>query len=195
MFDVRKKLVIGVTVATALMLSGCAAATPATDSGSSSSSSPAADAVFNDADVTFAQMMIPHHEQAVEMSDTLLAKDGIDTPIRELATQIKDAQQPEIDQLKQWLGDWGAAESSMPGMDHGGGMMSESDMTALTDAPDSEAGRLYIEQMIVHHEGAVEMAQSQISDGKNADAIAMAETIVATQSDEISLMKDLLSGL
>lgn len=194
MFDVRRKLVIGVAVAATLILSGCAAATPATGSGSSSGSSSAAEASFNDADVTFAQMMIPHHEQAVEMSDTLLAKDGIDAPIRELATQIKDAQQPEIDQLKQWLGDWGAAETSMPGMDHGGGMMSESDMTALTDAPDAEAGRLFLEQMIIHHEGAVVMAQSQISDGENVDAIAMAETIVATQSDEISLMKDLLAG-
>jgi uncharacterized protein (DUF305 family) len=148
---------------------------------------------FNGADVTFAQMMIPHHEQAVEMSETLLAKDGIDERVRDLATQIKDAQQPEIDQLKEWLSEWGQEESDMGGMNHGGGMMSEEDMTALDDATGDDAARLFLEQMTVHHEGAIEMGKAEVADGENADAVAMAETIVATQTDEIALMQDLLA--
>lgn len=196
MLNARKTFTAGVALATALTLSGCAAGTQGvTNKGESSSSAPATAASFNDADIAFAQMMIPHHEQAVEMSDTLLSKDGIDEQVLNLATQIKDAQQPEIDQLNAWLSEWHAAESAMQGMDHGDGMMSADDMTALEDASGADASKLFLEQMIVHHEGAITMAQAQIDDGENADAVAMAEAIVATQSDEVSLMQDLLKGL
>lgn len=100
----------------------------------SSSSKPSADssATFNDADVTFAKMMIPYHEQSVEMSEVILAKDGIDQRVLDLATQIKAAQEPEIKQLNIWLTEWGADNSGMTGMDHGtAGMLSQSDMDAL----------------------------------------------------------------
>jgi uncharacterized protein (DUF305 family) len=203
MLRTRKLVLIGAAAATALALSGCAGGTGGNggmsgmDHGSgepTDSESPAA-TDFNNADVTFAQMMIPHHEQAVEMSDMLLAKDGIDERVVELATQIKEAQQPEIDQLREWLSDWGQEETEMGGMDHGSGMMSEEDMTALEDATGDDAARLFLEQMTVHHEGAIEMAESEQADGENADAVAMAETIVATQTDEIATMQDLLADL
>jgi uncharacterized protein (DUF305 family) len=138
--------------------------------------------------------MIPHHEQAVEMSDMLLAKDGVDEQVRDLATQIKDAQQPEIDQLRQWLSEWGQEETDMGGMNHGG-MMSDAEMAALEAATGAEASGLFLEQMTVHHEGAIEMAQAEVDDGVNADATTMAEAIVATQTDEIALMRDLLANL
>ena len=77
-------------------------------------------------------MMIPHHEQAVEMSDVILAKDGTDQRVLDLATQIKATQEPEIKQLNTWLTEWGADNSGMTGMDHGtDGMLSQSDMDAL----------------------------------------------------------------
>ena len=196
MLKIHKLALITAAAATALALSGCAGGMSGMDMSSEApTASETAAADFNGADVTFAQMMIPHHEQAVEMSDTLLAKDGIDERVVELATQIKDAQQPEIDQLREWLDDWGQEESDMGGMNHGGGMMSEDDMAALENATGADATRLFLEQMTVHHEGAIEMAEAEVQDGENADAKAMAETIVATQTEEVALMQELLATL
>ena len=200
MLKTCKILVVATAAAaTALALSGCSAGNGgmpgmdhASDDPTASGSQAAAD--FNDADVAFAQMMIPHHEQAVEMSDMLLAKDGIDQRVAELAGQIKDAQQPEIDQLRNWLTEWGQEEADVGGMNHGG-MMSEDDMTALENAEGAEATRLFLEQMTEHHEGAIAMAEAEVDDGRNEDAKGMAATIVATQTDEIVTMQQLIASL
>jgi uncharacterized protein (DUF305 family) len=146
----------------------------------------------------FAQMMIPHHQQAVEMADIILDKEGIDPDVLTLASDIKAAQQPEIDQLQSWLTEWAADMpdmDSMEGMDHGGGMMSEDDMAALEAATGAEASRLFLEQMTMHHEGAIEMAQDEVDNGQNPDAVAMAQTIVDTQTAEIAQMQELLAQL
>jgi uncharacterized protein (DUF305 family) len=147
----------------------------------------------------FAQHMIPHHQQAVEMSDTLLAKQGIDLRVIELASQIKAAQGPEIQQMQGWLTQWGgpamppmSGHGDMPGMS---GMMSEQDMTALKDAPGVDASKLFLTQMIAHHEGAITMAQTEIKDGQYPAAVAMAHAIVATQQQEIDTMKGILATL
>lgn len=207
----KRILAPSLVLATALALSACAGSDdPTMDMpGMSASESPSSsDGVhdgeaFNDADVMFAQMMIPHHEQAIEMSDVILGKEGIDPEITDLATQIKAAQGPEIAQLNIWLDEWGAPQpDESMNMDHGDmgegsmdGMMSEEDMQALDGAEGAEAGRLFLEQMIVHHEGAVEMAQTEIEDGSNKAAIEMASTIVTSQSSEIQTMEDLLAGM
>jgi len=197
MLKSRNLLLLCAAAATALALSGCTGGTTGTG-GTPDSSEPqtseAAAAEFNFSDVTFAQMMIPHHEQAVEMSDTLLAKGGIDEQVRELATQIKDAQQPEIDRLREWLSEWGEEEADMGGMNHGG-MMTDEDMADLESATGVEAARLFLEQMTVHHEGAIAMAEAEVDDGENADAQAMAATIVSTQTEEITQMQELLASL
>ncbi|WP_125776168.1 DUF305 domain-containing protein [Antribacter gilvus] len=149
---------------------------------------------FNDADVMFAQMMIPHHEQAIEMSDLVGSKSGLDPEIAALAEQVKAAQAPEIDKLNAWLEEWGAAAGDMDGMDHGmDGMMSEDDLKALADADGTTAGDLFLEQMIDHHEGAVDMAETEVADGANAEAIAMAESIIESQTAEIEKMQSLLT--
>ncbi|GHD52010.1 DUF305 domain-containing protein [Mycetocola manganoxydans] len=193
MINPRKYAMAAAALAVAITLSACS--TGGTGDTPAPAPSASAEATFNDADVTFAQMMIPHHEQAVEMSDMLLAKDGIDAQVVSLATQIKDAQQPEIEQLNEWLDAWGA-DDSMGGMEHDmDGMMSDEDMQTLEDASGDEASKLFLEQMIKHHEGAVEMAQAEINDGVNADAIQMAETIVETQTEEINVMQNLLGSL
>ena len=183
---------------------------PATTSATTSATDEAA--AHNDADVMFAQMMLPHHSQAIEMSDMLLAKQDIPADVTALAEQIKAAQGPEIEHLESWLGQWGEPTEmpetghDMPGMDEGmdggmegmegmEGMMSEEDMQALSDAQAADAARLFLEQMIAHHEGAVDMAQTEIEDGQFPDAVEMARTIVDTQQQEIETMRELLSTL
>jgi uncharacterized protein (DUF305 family) len=201
---IRTTAIAALSLAAALTLAGCAGGSgsesmPGMDHGNSSapSSSSAATADFNDADIMFAQMMIPHHEQAVEMSDMILDKEGIDPAVLALASEIKAAQQPEIDQLQSWLDEWGADSDTgtMEGMDHGGGMMSDDDMAALDAATGAEASRLFLEQMTMHHEGAIDMAQDEVDNGQNPDAIAMAQTIVDTQTVEIATMQELLGSL
>jgi uncharacterized protein (DUF305 family) len=175
-----------------LTLAGCADTTSDPASGTSASSE---SAVFNDQDVMFAQMVLPHHTQAVEMSNTLLTKgDTVDSDVLALAETIKDEQGPEIDQLTTWLSDWGQDTSGS--MDHSmDGMMSESDMTELADAEGTEASRLFLEQMTEHHNGAVDMAQQEIDGGENPDAIEMANDIVDSQTAQIEQMEALLSSL
>src|SRR5258708_25467848 len=171
----------------------------ASPSATAAHSATAAAEAHNDADVTFAQHMIPHHPQAIEMSDTLLAKQGIDPRVVELANQIKAAQGPEIQQMQGWLTQWGTP--SMPPMSgHGdmagmSGMMSEQDMTALKDAQSVHASKLYLTQIIAHHEGAIRMAQSEIKDGQYPPAVGMARAIVTGQQQEIDTMKGILASL
>ncbi|GAA2996168.1 DUF305 domain-containing protein [Microbacterium aurantiacum] len=194
----RAAATAAITLTALLALAGCAGTTGSggmdnmPGMGSSASASPAAD--VNNADMQFTMMMIPHHEQAVEMADMILAKDGIDERVLTLAEEIKAAQGPEIELMESWLDDWGTPMGDMGGMDHGG-MMSDTDMQALEDATGVEASRLFLEQMIVHHEGAIEMAQTEVDNGQNADVIALAEAIIASQTTEITEMEDILATL
>ncbi|APE15952.1 DUF305 domain-containing protein [Mycobacterium sp. WY10] len=212
----------------------------------STSAAPAA--AHNQADMMFARMMIPHHQQAIQMSDMIFAKQGIDPRVVDLAKQIKAAQAPEIDQMQGWLKQWGMpGMSGMPGMDdmpgmsgtpgnapsdHGGmhgsdtataspttsatmpmpmpsgsmmpgmgdmpgmdGMMSPADMQALQSAQGVEASKLYLTQMIKHHQGAITMAQNEIKNGQFSDAIALAKSIATSQQKEIDTMNQILSTL
>ena len=194
-------------LATALVLASCAptdGTMPAMDHGPGgmSNTAPApsqsADA-FNTADQMFVTMMIPHHQQAIEMADQILAKDGIDERVVALAEQIKAAQDPEIQTMRGWLEEWGVpyddSMSSMDGMDHGGGMMSEDDMAALDAATGAEATRLFLEGMIAHHQGAVTMAEMVLDNGQNPDVAALAQQIIDGQTAEIATMQDILASL
>src|SRR5699024_283157 len=106
------------TAATAaLLVSGCSDGSDDSQSGQTASSSQAS-AQFNDADVTYAEGMIMHHQQAVEMSDIILDKSGVDPDVVEMAKQIKQAQGPEIKEMRTWLEDWGQDDSGHEG--HGG---------------------------------------------------------------------------
>jgi uncharacterized protein (DUF305 family) len=148
---------------------------------------------FNDPDVAFAMNMIAHHQQAIDMSDTILAKDGVDERVLDLAADIKDAQGPEIETMTSWLEEWGQS-ADMGGMDHGG-MMSDDDMAALEAATGPDASRLFLEQMIVHHTGAIDMAEEELANGENPDATALAAKVVSDQTAEIQTMQDLLASL
>lgn len=167
---------------------------PGMEHGNGSSSAPATNA--NEADIMFATMMIEHHRQAIEMSDAVLTKEDVDPRVTSLAEDIKAAQQPEIDLLEGWLEEWGAdSGTGMDGMDHGDGMMTEEDMQDLEAATGPDASRLFLEQMIEHHNGAIMMAQDQVDDGQNPDAVALAQKIVDDQSAEIETMEDILASL
>lgn len=191
----RTSLIAAAALTTALTLSACGSTSPAADApAAETGGSTATASAANTADIEFAQMMIPHHEQAVAMSDDLLDKPGIDPRVVALATEIKAAQEPEITQLTDWLGEWGADTGGMSDMNHGtDGMMSEADMMTLDNASGADADQVFLELMILHHEGAIAMAQTHIDEGSNADAQALSAAIVASQSAEIAVMTDLLT--
>lgn len=191
--------------ASATATSSAPAATPAatataTPSTTATGSAEEVSAEHNDADVMFAQMMIPHHQQAVEMSEMLLAKDDVPAEVAAFAQKVIDAQGPEIERMNAMLTAWGqdpVDTDGMEGMDHGGmsGMMSESDMAALEQAQGTEAARLYLEQMTAHHKGAVDMAKDEVEDGQNPQAVQLAEQVIADQEAEITEMQQMLDKL
>ncbi|MDP9989021.1 DUF305 domain-containing protein [Arthrobacter sp. KFRI-F3372] len=211
----KKTLAISAAaIAAVIALAGCSAGSdagspatsmPGMNHGSSampSTSAPATTAAasvdFNDADTMFAQMMIPHHTQAVAMSDIMLKKEGIPAAVRDLATKIKAAQGPEIEKMTGWLQSWGQPTqmpADMPSAHSMEGMMGEDDMAKLEAAQGTEAAKLFLTQMIAHHEGAVMMAKTETTDGKNADAVQLSKDIVSSQEAEIQEMKDLLAAL
>lgn len=195
-------------VAAAIALAGCASGASGTsapmnsmngmDHGSMSGSAPAssspAAADHNAADTMFTQGMIPHHQQAVEMSDLMLGKSGIPAPVKDLATRIKAAQGPEIATMTGWLKAWNESATMAPGHTMEG-MMGDDDLNGLQAAQGPEAAKLFLTQMIAHHQGAVTMAKTEIAQGKNADAVALAKSIVTAQEAEIKEMQGLLPTL
>ncbi|MEO7422000.1 MAG: DUF305 domain-containing protein [Ornithinibacter sp.] len=179
---------VAVAVVATVALSACGS------SGSSGSSTTSS--TFNDADVTFTASMIPHHKQAVQMAK--LAKTNASSPaVKDLAAKIEAAQGPEIATMSGWLKDWGKdgkSGSGMSGMSSMPGMMSEDDMMNLDGESGAMFDRMFLTMMIDHHTGAIEMAKTEQSDGKSADAVALAKKIEADQTAEIATMKDLLKS-
>jgi len=206
MFSPRTSAALIGMLAVSLTLAGCSGTDSGSmggmsgmdDSSSSSSPSPSASssstAVFNDQDVMFLQGMIPHHTQAVEMSEMILGKTDVDPRVTELAQTIKDAQEPEIDLMSGWLEEWGKS-SSMSINHEMDGMMSDEDMASLKSATGVDASRLFLEQMTVHHSSAIQMAQMEMESGENPDSIDLAQTIVDSQQAEIEQMQEILSTL
>jgi uncharacterized protein (DUF305 family) len=203
--NARFAQIAGGLIAGVAVLSGCSGDSSMNMNDSNAGSSASQSAEFNDADVAFAQGMIVHHQGALEMAQLVEGRSQ-NAAVTDLAGRIEAAQDPEIETMTGWLEDWGQPTSaddsdSMGGMDHGsgdmsGGMeMSEEDMSALEAASGAEFDRMWLEMMIEHHRGAVEMSETEIADGQNADAVALAEDIVESQSAEIDEMQGLLSQL
>jgi len=151
---------------------------------------------FNDADVAFAQNMIVHHSAAIDMAE--LADGRAESQeVLDLADRVVAAQQPEIDQMESWLDAWGSEpmDPSMGGMGSMPGAMSEEDMAALEGASGAEFDRMFLEMLIEHHRGAIEMAQTEVDDGQNPDAVALAEKIIEDQTAEITEIEGILAQL
>lgn len=197
--NLRTTVLPASALALALVLSGCSATTststmPSDMPGMNHGSSSAA-AQFNDPDIAFVTQMIPHHQQAVEMADILLGKTGVDTRVVDLAKQIKAAQGPEISTMTGWLKGWGLpSPEPMAGMAMNG-MMSQADMNSLTTASGAQSSKLFLTQMIQHHQGAITMAKEELSTGKSTDALALAKTISDAQTAEIATMNAILATL
>ncbi|WP_345474022.1 DUF305 domain-containing protein [Glutamicibacter ectropisis] len=150
----------------------------------------------NAADMNFASGMKAHHEQAMEMSTEVLGKEQIPAEVQKVAEEIKSAQGPEIELMDRWLASWDMPEGmDHQQMDHGEAMVSSEDILKLKNAQGREAAKLFLEQMIQHHEGAVEMARTEIDQGSDPEAIKLSESIVESQNQEIQQMKDMLSRL
>ncbi|NKE60186.1 DUF305 domain-containing protein [Lentzea sp. PSKA42] len=154
----------------------------------------------NEQDVKFAQDMIGHHQQALDMAAMVPAK-STNPKVTDLGKRIAAAQDPEIKKMNEWLTKWGAATAtSMPGMDHGSGhgsmpgMMTAEEMAKLNGATGAEFDRMWLDMMIKHHQGAVEMAKTQQEKGSNADAKKLAQDITTAQQAEITEMQSLLKS-
>lgn len=157
----------------ALLLSGCA-------------TTPEANSEYSSADISFAEQMIPHHEQAIEMSDLALLNTS-NPEVLKLAEQIKNAQSPEIEIMKNWAGVRASTHSGHM-MD---GMLSEDELIDLRNAKDKDFDQLFFKGMIKHHEGAIQMAQD-VLDSMNEEVAALAASIIKAQEMEIAAMKALL---
>ncbi len=158
---------------------------------------------WNHTDVAFVQMMIPHHAQALEMS-RLAREHAASARVKTLAARIEGAQGPEILAMAAWLQAKGMevpkAAEDPSAYDHGAhghqemaGMLTADQMAALAAARGRTFDRLFLEGMIGHHEGALAMAESVVVGGSDAQAIEMANDVIASQSAEIAIMREMLA--
>jgi uncharacterized protein (DUF305 family) len=157
-------------------------------------------AAHNADDVAFASNMIPHHEQALELS-ALVPDRSTNPELRELAETISHAQQPEITTMKAFLVQWSGGEDNpnAPG-EHAGhgdmaGMVDAATMAKLKTLQGAEFDKLWLQSMIDHHRGAVEMAKAELNNGTNADAKTLARQIIDSQEAEIAQMQKMLEQL
>ncbi|MFE9044790.1 DUF305 domain-containing protein [Streptomyces sp. NPDC007818] len=201
---VRTLGLTGAVAAAALLLAACGedgsmsgmdhgGKTATTSAAPSAPSAPSATGSFNDADVMFAQMMIPHHEQALEMAKLADGR-AADAGIKDIVAAVEKAQDPEIQKMKAWLKGWGRPESAGAGHSMAG-MMSEQDMKRLAGAKGGDFDRAFAELMIAHHEGAVTMARDEQRNGANAEAKALAGEVVRAQTAEITELRKILDRL
>jgi uncharacterized protein (DUF305 family) len=152
-----------------------------------------AEAAPNDVDVTFTQNMIPHHQQAIEMAK-LVDSHTDRTELRKLANSIMRGQSQEITQMQGWLRSWG--KPATPSEGHGGhgdtempGMMSEADMRRLMEATGTEFDLAFVEMMAAHHQGAIDMANTELKDGSAPEVTRLAQQVIDTQQDEIDQLQ------
>jgi uncharacterized protein (DUF305 family) len=151
-----------------------------------------APAGHNAQDVMFAQMMIPHHQQAVVMAKQAATR-ASSPQVKTLAGQIEQAQAPEIQKMTGWLKTWGASQPSESSMHMGDGMMSAQDMKNLGNLSGKPFDKAFLQMMTKHHQGAITMAKTEQAQGSSADAKALASSIVTSQSAEITEMQKLLN--
>lgn len=196
-------LVAAAALTAGAALGGCSST--ATAPPASSASSPQVAQAHNQADINFAQGMIPHHAQAITMSEMAAQRAG-STEVKDLAARIKAAQQPEIDHMSGFLRAWNAPVPSttmpmgeMGQMGHGAdgampGMMSGDQMQQLGQASGAAFDRMFLQMMVAHHQGAVTMAETELREGQNPEARQLAQRIIDDQQREITEMHALLGG-
>jgi uncharacterized protein (DUF305 family) len=150
-------------------------------------------ATFSGADIMFLQMMIPHHQQAVDISNLAL-KTSKDSELLALAKTIRDAQSAEIIQMKMWLKEAGAGTDMGHSMDGMGGMLDDAELSALSAATGKNFDILWLKGMIGHHDGAIHMT-TMINDARNTEIKTFGENVVKDQSAQIKQMEAMLKRL
>jgi uncharacterized protein (DUF305 family) len=142
----------------------------------------------NDADVTFTQNMIPHHQQAIEMAKLVDAHTKR-PELRKLADSIVASQGQEVTLMRGWLKSWGKP-ATPEGMNHQmPGMMNEADMQQLRVTNGDDFDLLFLDMMTAHHEGAIEMASTELGDGSLPEVKRLAQQIIDAQQGEIDQFK------
>ncbi|WP_405763944.1 DUF305 domain-containing protein [Actinacidiphila glaucinigra] len=207
----RRAALAAVAAAAAFVLAACggtdhAGGTHPAPAATASASASASAGQHNQADVTFAQQMIPHHRQAVAMAE-MAATRASSGEVKSLADKIKQAQDPEINTMSDWLTAWGkdvpqgmgGMDHEMPGMDHGDassmpGMMGSDQMGDLDGASGKVFDTMFLTMMIEHHQGAIDMAETEKDQGAYAPAKALAGDIVTAQTAEITEMHKMLDA-
>lgn len=192
----RRAALVVATTLTAGALAACSSGSDGSMSGmdhdktpmSASDTSTTADG--RQGDIMFAQMMIPHHEQAITMADLALDPSAkASGQVRDFAKDIKGAQGTEIQTMENWLEDWDAPTASSSGMDHGSGMMTQDEMSKLESATGAEFDKQWLTLMIKHHQGAVTMAEQVLTTTEDDAVERMAKAIVKAQKAEIKAMQ------
>ena len=212
-FLTRRAVLAAACLTGALALTACGASSPGSLSSAplsvapESSFGPAANGPHNAADIAFATDMIPHHTQAVVMAVMALSTSK-NAQVLALAKQIQGGQDPEITTMKGWLRGW-AVPAAGSGHDmssmataspapHGSGMagmMNDQQMQSLSAATGTAFDRLWITMMSEHHNGAIEMSRTELAQGQNPDAKALAQQIIKAQTSELSTMASLRTTL
>ncbi|SEF18001.1 Uncharacterized conserved protein, DUF305 family [Streptomyces sp. 2112.3] len=201
----RRITLVAATATSTLVLAACGSNSggdgrPGHASATKPASSPSAQApagTHNAADVAFAKGMIPHHRQAVEMADLAVTR-AASRQVKALAEKIKKAQEPEIKTMSGWLTAWDEqVPEEMPGMDHSAhsqmpGMKGMKEMDALRKKSGKDFDASFLEMMIGHHRGAVQMAGTEKDKGAYGRAKTLAADIIKAQNAEITQMNKLL---
>ena len=191
--SVFKPVIAGfVALIMALSISGCASASNKGMDHEGHSSEASGD--LSSDDVMFLQMMIPHHQQAIDISDLALTKSA-DAELLALAKDIRDEQAAEIVKMKAWLKDAGADLEMGHSMDHSmGGMLSDSELAALKAATGKSFDLLWLKGMTGHHDGAIDMA-AMIENAKNPEIKSFGQAIVSSQSEQNKQMAAMLKRM
>ncbi|MEU5260093.1 DUF305 domain-containing protein [Amycolatopsis sp. NPDC021455] len=202
----KTPIISAITLASALLLGACGAESGSTAMPGMQSSAAAAgagrEAGHNPDDVTFVQQMIPHHTDAVNMAK-LVPSRSKNPQVIDLASRIEKGQDPEIQQMQGWLSTWNASMPGMPGMSDGSmpgmsggsmpGMMSAEDMQKLGEAKGAEFDKMWLDMMIKHHQGAIDMAKTELGKGASTEAKTLAQKIIDAQQGEITEMQGMPS--
>ncbi|MEU2021342.1 DUF305 domain-containing protein [Streptomyces sp. NPDC016469] len=202
----RRACALTAAAAAAVLLAACGSTDKSASSGhdmgsTSSPSATASQGTHNAQDVAFAQGMIPHHRQAVAMADLAPGR-AKSNDVKTLASTIKEAQDPEIVTMTSWLKGWGEkvpTADAMNGMNHSSGHdmsgpMSADDMAKLKKLSGTAFDTAFLQMMVGHHQGAVDMAKTEQAKGAYSPARDLAKSIIASQTTEITQMNKMLGN-
>jgi uncharacterized protein (DUF305 family) len=193
----KRLVLLALVLLTGLLLSACADQ----PDGAAGTGAPDVGAEHNEADVRFASEMIPHHRQGVQMAEMAVERG---TPeVSDLAARMAEVQEEEIETMSEWLRSWdedvpeGTAMGGHGGHGGGGmgGTMSPEDMGRLGGMSGADFDRMWLNGMIEHHRGAIEMSETQLDEGSFGPARELAATIAEEQEAEIEKMNELLARL